>query len=98
MSFWKNLLGKPSHIASQRKGLIGLAQDAIDVSSRQGTSQASKSSESTSSAPTVSASNQRKLDRVDDLDRKAGEALARGDKKEWERLSQMAQDEDDLIR
>lgn len=98
MSFWKKLLGNPSHIASQRKGIIGLAQDAIDVSSRQGSGQTKKSNESSSPTPTVSAANQRKLDRVDALDRKAGEALARGDKKEWERLSKMAQEEDDSIR
>ena len=94
-----SIFGKASHIPSQRKRLVGLLQDAIDVSSRQGDNNKAKKSEgSVSSGSSASSPNQRKLDLVDHYDNLAGEALARDDMKKWEEYSKKAQETDDSVR
>jgi len=91
------IFGKPSHIPSQRKGLVGFLQDAIHISSLQSKDKTKKPNEPGEAAPGVSPSNQRKLDLVDHYDNLAGESLARGDKKMWEQYSKKAQKVDDSI-
>jgi len=92
------IFGKPSHIPSQRKGLVGFLQDAIHVSSLQTGGKEKKSDSSGESGHSISPGNQRKLDLVEHYDNLAGEALARGDKKKWEEHSKRAQETDDSIR
>ena len=91
------LFGKASHIPSQRSGVVGFIQDAIHVSSLQGSGGSTRSSGGTASSSGVSATNQRKLDLVDHYDNLAGDALARGDKAAWERYSARAQEVDDSV-
>jgi hypothetical protein len=104
------LFGKPSHIPSQRKGLVGFLQDVIQVSSLQKDKKDDKTEHSSSSqSPGVSFVNQRKLDRAEYYDRLANEAMDKSlkaktpeerekYKKQSESLSQEAQDIDDSIR
>ncbi len=91
------IFGKPSHIPSQRTGLVGFLQDVVHISSLQGKDKATKPNEPSETPHGVSPSNQRKLDLVDHYDNLAGEALARGDKKMWEHYSRKAQEADDSV-
>ena len=98
MGFLRDLLGKPSHVPSQRKGVVGLIQDAIQLSAPQGQRENRTSGGSSADSCGVSRKNQRKLDEADRLDSLAGDALARGDKKAWESCSRRAQEVDDSIQ
>lgn len=106
------IFGKPYHIPSQRKGLVGFLQDVLQITSLKNEDRNSKpeSSSSTSDQSScVSSVNQRKLDRVDYFDKLASQAWDKAMKtktpEEYDKYKniayqheQEAQDIDDSIK